>query len=136
MPVPSERQGGYSPEDLQVGSQAARPEVGPQIGGGAPPPTATSSAPKLTRDDAAAAIAATPAIGALPNMGSMPPTAGDVDLIEPEWVEKAEQVVRAHDGDPYGEEEAIEELQEDYLNKRYGIVVADPNASDTKPKGA
>jgi hypothetical protein len=59
-----------------------------------------------------------------------------VDVIEPEWVDKAEEVVRAHHGDPYGEEEAVEVLQEDYLQKRYGISVADPNKPDAgKPKG-
>jgi hypothetical protein len=67
--------------------------------------------------------------------------AGDVDVIEPEWVEKAEQVVRAHHGDPYGEEEAVEELQEDYLEKRYGFKVADPDqqkrgGATGKPGGA
>jgi hypothetical protein len=131
-PMPRERQGNFAPEDLQVGSR----ESVPQVGGGAPPPTKTSMPVQLTRDDAAAAVAAMPSSGAVPTVTSAPIAAGDVDLIEPEWVEQAEQVVRAHHGDPYGEEEAIEELQEDYLNKRYGIVVSDPNASDTKPKGA
>jgi hypothetical protein len=56
-------------------------------------------------------------------------------VIEPEWVDKAEAVVREHQGDPYQEEEAIEKLQEEYLQKRYGIKVADPSADDTKPKG-
>jgi hypothetical protein len=60
--------------------------------------------------------------------------AGDVDVIEPEWVNKAEQVVAQHQGDPYGEEEAIEDLQRDYLQKRYGHTVGDPNAEAGKPK--
>jgi hypothetical protein len=58
-------------------------------------------------------------------------------VIEPEWVNQAEQVVAAHQGDPYGEEEAIEDLQRDYLLKRYGMKVGDPKAdtaSDTPPK--
>jgi hypothetical protein len=50
-----------------------------------------------------------------------------VDVIEPEWVSKAEEAVRTHQGDPYGEEEAVEDLQEDYLQKRYGFSVQDPN---------
>jgi hypothetical protein len=65
-----------------------------------------------------------------------PATAGDVDVIEPEWVDKAEEVVKAHEGDPYGEEEAIEDLQRDYLSKRYGISVAKADEKDTKPKGS
>jgi hypothetical protein len=65
-----------------------------------------------------------------------PAAAGDVDVIEPEWVDRAENVVRAHQGDPYGEEEAIEELQEEYLQKRYGFTVADPNGGNSKSGSA
>jgi len=64
-----------------------------------------------------------------------PATADDVDVIEPEWVEKAEQTVRSHYGDPYAEEEAVEELQVDYLKKRYGYNVADPNGEQSKSEG-
>jgi hypothetical protein len=42
---------------------------------------------------------------------------------------------RQHQGDPYGEEEAVEDLQRDYLQKRYGHAVGDPNADSSKPKG-
>jgi hypothetical protein len=56
-------------------------------------------------------------------------------VIEPEWVDRAEQVVQAHQGDPYGEEEAIEDLQQEYLKKRYGYTVADPNSDSSKPEG-
>ena len=136
VPTPNERPSGIVPEDLLVGEKSPSPELGRQVGGGAAPPSVSASPPKLTPADVVAAIAATPTAGVVPTVGSTPATAGDVDLIEPEWVDKAEEVVRTHSGDPYGEEEAIEELQEDYLTKRYGIVVADPNASDTKPKGA
>jgi hypothetical protein len=81
-------------------------------------------------------VAATPSTGnAATPTNSSPAVAADVDVIEPEWVDKAEQVVQAHRGDPYGEEEAIEQLQEDYLKKRYGINVADPNPGGSKPKG-
>jgi hypothetical protein len=62
--------------------------------------------------------------------------AGDVDVIEPEWVDKAEEVVKATQGDPYGEEEAVEHLQEDYLKKRYGYTVADPNGDGNKSERA
>lgn len=100
-----------------------------------PPPAAAAAPPKLSAAEVAAAIAAAPAAGAPPAVGTTPDVAGDVDVIEPEWVEKAENVVMQHLGDPYGEEEAIEELQEDYLQKRYGINVSDPGGADTKPKG-
>jgi hypothetical protein len=84
--------------------------------------------------------AGTPAAPIMPAAaGTIPGTpavAGDVDVIEPEWVDKAEGVIAAHQGDPYGEEEAIEKLQEDYLQKRYNINVADPNSGVTKPEGS
>ena len=92
-------------------------------------------APKLTAADVAAVIAATPTVGTSTPQTPAPLVAGDVDVIEPEWVDKAEAVIREHHDDPYAEEEAIEKLQEEYLQKRYGITVADPNADDTKPKG-
>jgi hypothetical protein len=80
---------------------------------------------------------ATPAAPVMPNtIPGTPAVAGDVDVIEPEWVDKAEGVIAAHQGDPYGEEEAIEKLQEDYLQKRYNINVADPNSGVTKPEGS
>ena len=85
-------------------------------------PASASVAPKLTPNDVAAAIAAVP--GPSPTTPA-PVMAADVDVIEPEWVAKAESVVAEHQGDPYGEEEAIEKLQQDYLQKRYGHNVAD-----------
>ena len=46
--------------------------------------------------------------------------ANDVDVIEKEWVDVAEQVVRDTADDPHAEEEAVENLQVDYMKKRYG----------------
>ena len=93
-------------------------------------PAAAAPPPKLTAADVAAALASVsapaPAAPAAPvSAGAAPAVAGDVDVIEREWVDKAEQVVAAHQGDPYGEEAAVEDLQQDYLAKRYGMNVAD-----------
>jgi hypothetical protein len=60
---------------------------------------------------------------------SGPLIADDVDVIEKEWVEKAEQIVQTYSADPYAEEEAVEDLQIDYLKKRYGKVITKPEAS-------
>lgn len=49
-----------------------------------------------------------------------PAIADDVDVIEKEWVDKADRIVEVTSQDPYVEEEAIEDLQVDYLKKRYG----------------
>lgn len=85
------------------------------------------AAPKLSAADVAAAIAKTPAStpadpAAAPTV-PLPTTAADQDLIEPEWVNKAEQVVSQTAGNPYAEEEGVENLQVDYLKKRYGHEV-------------
>lgn len=62
---------------------------------------------------------ANPATGA-------PQTAGDVDVIEKEWVDQANKIVDQTKEDPYAEEEAVEALQVDYLKKRYGHNVKKP----------
>lgn len=79
-----------------------------------------------------------PPVPAQPSAGSvpMPNLAADVDVIEPEWVDKVEDVVRQHLGDPYGEEEAVETVQEDYLQKRYGFTVHKPGEDTTKANSA
>jgi hypothetical protein len=107
---------------------APTPGMSPTPPAGGQPPAQPQS--KLSAADVAAAIAAVP--GGPPQVSAggvvpVPTVADDVDVIEPEWVNKAEEQVRLHAGDPYGEEEAIEDLQEDYLQKRYGINVDDPN---------
>ncbi len=135
IPAPKERSTGFTPEDLKPG--VAGPEIAPNPGSGAPAGanSATTPVQKVTPADVAAAMAAISDAG-VPAATANPQIAADVDVIEPEWVAKAEQVVQAHAGDPYGEEEAIEELQQDYLQKRYGINVADSDADNTKSKGA
>jgi len=125
---------GVAPE--QTGPSA--PEMAPAPGSSpaSAPAVQSQQSSKMTPDDVVKVIAAVPGpsgpIGAVPT----PTMAGDVDVIEPEWVDKAEEVVRAHQGDPYGEEEAVEQLQEDYLHKRYGYTVADPNMDSNKPEKA
>jgi len=116
--------------------QAPQPPAMPGQGPGMPVPPPGQH---LSRDDVAAVIAAMPGPAqpapASAPVGSMPvpEVAADVDIIEPEWVAKAEDVVARHSGDPYGEEEAVESLQEDYLKKRYGYDVGHPNGN--KPEG-
>ena len=58
-----------------------------------------------------------------PIQGAAPVVAADVDVIEKEWVDHAEAEVKRTTGDPYAEEEAIEDLQVDYLKKRYDHTV-------------
>ncbi len=49
-----------------------------------------------------------------------PIVAGDDDLIEKEWVEKAKKIVEETRDNPYRREKAVSQLQKDYLMKRYG----------------
>jgi hypothetical protein len=51
---------------------------------------------------------------------SNPLVASDDDLIEKEWVEKAKKIVSDTHDDPYAQDEAINKLQADYIDKRYG----------------
>lgn len=84
--------------------------------------------------DAAAAAAATapapvaPPAQALPQDTSSPSTAtplvaADEDLIEKEWVDKAKEIIEQTRDDPHARTQKVNELQRDYLQKRYGKVV-------------
>ena len=49
-----------------------------------------------------------------------PMIAEDVDVIEMEWVNKAKKIIKETKSDPFAQEEAMEQLQIEYLRKRYG----------------
>jgi Txe/YoeB family toxin of Txe-Axe toxin-antitoxin module len=53
-------------------------------------------------------------------IGATPLAAADDDLIEKEWVDKAKKIVEETKDDPYRREQAVGQLQKDYLKKRYG----------------
>jgi len=48
-----------------------------------------------------------------------PAVAGDEDVIEKEWVDKAKRIILETKDDPYGRTARVNELQKDYLRKRY-----------------
>ncbi len=50
----------------------------------------------------------------------LPALAGDDDLIEKEWVDKAKKIILDTRDDPYKREQEVNRLQADYLRKRYG----------------
>ena len=106
-------------------------ETAPAVGATPTPATApaTAGTPAAMPVAPVGGQAPAPVAGANPLATDvpLPAVAGDVDVIEAEWVDKAEAVVQKHLGDPYGEEEAVELLQEDYLKKRYGLDVAEPD---------
>ena len=53
-------------------------------------------------------------------VAALPTVASDDDLIEKEWVAKAKKVLEETKDDPYQREQAVKQLQADYLFKRYG----------------
>lgn len=81
----------------------------------------------VTADDVAQTASSDPAN---PLAATVPTTAADVDVIEPEWVKKAEEVVAKHRDDPRQEETAVENLQREYLRARYNL---DVKPGDEKP---
>lgn len=112
-----------SPEQAASANAAEMPAAPATDVAGTPTPTVSP----LSASDVSAAIAAmptptAPAVSSLP----VPSAAADEDLIEPEWVNKTEQVIAETSGNPFAEEEAIENLQIDYLQKRYGHQVKKP----------
>ncbi len=84
-------------------------------------------------DAASAAAAATPVVTPVPpppqiprsqtNSVATPLVAADEDLIEKEWVDKAKEIIEQTRDDPHARTLKVNELQRDYLQKRYGKVV-------------
>jgi len=76
---------------------------------------------------AAAGTAAQPATPQNPTTGqamsATPLVAADEDVIEKEWVDKAKEIIEQTKDDPHQRTQKVNELQREYLNKRYGKVV-------------
>jgi hypothetical protein len=49
----------------------------------------------------------------------VPEVAGDIDLIEKAWVQKAKDIVMRTQGDPYTQNKQINRMKVDYIKKRY-----------------
>lgn len=54
-----------------------------------------------------------------------PLVAGDDDLIEKEWIEKAKKIIEDTRDDPYTRERSISKLQVEYIRKRYGREIGE-----------
>ncbi len=90
------------PQQSQEGVAPAPAVAAPAL----PQPASTS-----TTDDPAALLT------------SVPDVAADDDLIEKEWVDKAKRIIAETADDPYRREQAVSQLQREYLRKRYGKEV-------------
>lgn len=58
--------------------------------------------------------------GVTPGDDSNPLTAGDDEVMEKVWVDKAKKIINDTKGDPYRREYEVGKLQADYIEKRYG----------------
>jgi hypothetical protein len=127
LPVPP-----VGPEQLKpAGFERSPMPVAPEVAPAAPvnQPGASAPSPLPVVPPSVASPASSPiAAPATPTIGPSPATAGDVDVIEKEWVDQADKIIEQTKGDPYVEEEAEEALQQDYLKKRYGHDVKKPDA--------
>jgi hypothetical protein len=113
------QQNSSSPQDKEPAINlpeipAAPPAVAPTTSSSLTPPPAPTNLP-----DPSATPAGVQPTTAPTSVTPGPATAADVDVIEKEWVDKADEVVKKTVGDPHAEEEGVEELQTDYLEKRY-----------------
>lgn len=106
----------------QVEVSSERPAVqeiqSGQMGAGASQLPAVASTPQQ-----APAKQAAPVLHPMTVHDTNPVIAGDDDVIEKEWVDKAKKIVNATREDPYRQEQEVSKLQADYLKKRYGKEV-------------
>jgi hypothetical protein len=130
MPGPSPEMGGYQRRE----APPSAPEHEPQ-------PANTEAEPNSTErkevqpqgPSEPIVIPAVPAQSFLPTPTTQSPAptiqqdphgnpliAGDDDLIEKEWVEKAKKIIQQTRSDPYNQEKEVSKLQADYIKKRYG----------------
>jgi len=131
MPSPSPEMGGYQRREAPpvAPEQAPRPtpveaqpnsterkEVGPQGPSSEPIIVPAVPAQPFVPTPAPVQAAQLPAQPANDN----PLVAGDDDLIEKEWVDKAKKIIQQTRSDPYTQEKEVSKLQADYMKKRYG----------------
>ena len=56
---------------------------------------------------------------------SSPPAAADNDVIEKEWIAKAQQVISGARGDPHKQQKEVSKLMADYVLKRFGKKIGE-----------
>lgn len=131
MPSPSPEMGGYqrreappiaperAPQPMPVEAQpnsTERKEVQQHVPSEPVVVPAVPAQPFLPSPDPTQAIAQP--VQQAPN--DNPLVAGDEDLIEKEWVDKAKRIIQQTRSDPYTQEKEVSKLQADYMKKRYG----------------
>jgi hypothetical protein len=129
--TPGEGAPEHIPHPGEVIKAPAAPEAAPKTNSDAGPASTAPAGPVAIPDTPTPQLPSAPVSNqSSPPSPSSPPNpaqAGDVDVIEKEWVDQANLIVNQTKEDPYQEEEAIESLQTDYLKKRYGHEVKKTN---------
>jgi hypothetical protein len=130
LPVPqhSPEMGAYNPQKLPPTPEAlpqfaATPERPAQQETQQAGPVQTAPALPMPAPPAPAQSGTVPVLNPVPIANSNPAVAGDDELIEKEWVDKAKKIVIQTKDDPYQQEKEVSKLQADYLKKRYGKEV-------------
>jgi 3-oxoacyl-ACP reductase-like protein len=96
------------------------PEAGLEVGLERTEQAAEASAAAADFAGVGAPVAAPPPTAALPAPADdNPVAASDDDVIEKEWVDKAKKIILETKDDPYARSTRVNELQRDYLKKRY-----------------
>lgn len=106
----------FRPGDTVERKVEQRPEVGSAQAEAVQVAMPALPAPVLT---------AQPAPQASSTDDDVPSVAGDDDLIEKEWVDKAKKIIAETRDDPYRREREISKLQIEYIRRRYGREIGD-----------
>jgi len=132
LPVPnSPEAGAYNPQVLpprpEAFSQHVQTEVRPERPSLQEQQSAISiqgAAPSLpapaAQQPAQISVPAVPLLRPLTSSDDNPTVAGDEEVIEKVWVDKAKKIITQTKDDPYKQEQEVSRLQADYLKKRYG----------------
>lgn len=130
LPTPNanpERMPVNAPQSLESFPMPPSPETGfeseqPREQRGEATPGAVNAAPVLPTPVLPSVPAPAPSASptAVTTDDDLPSVAGDDDLIEKEWVDKAKKIIQETRDDPHRREREVGRLQADYLRKRYG----------------
>lgn len=112
------------PEALSGSRVESAPErPAPQELQPAGPVQGTPSLPVVATPPATIPVQVVPLLNPVPTTDTNPAVAGDDEVIEKAWVDKAKKIVTETKDNPYQQEKEVSKLQADYLKKRYGKEV-------------
>ncbi len=109
-----------TPEQMANGEKEQSREQQPEIGG------ARAEAVQVAMPTLPAPVLPAQPITQVPTSDDdTPVSAGDDDLIEKEWVDKAKKILAQTRDDPFTREREISKLQIEYIRRRYGREIGD-----------